>query len=151
MKKILALDLATHLGWAHNYDGKIKYGTEDFTNKPWDGCGMRFLKFRVFLEKQAPDIVVYENVMSHGAGGIHAQHLYGSWMGILQEHCELYDIPYDGYPVGTIKEFWTGKGNASKTQMIHEARKRGFNPKTDDEADALAVLHLCIDTLQVWD
>ena len=43
-------------------------------------------------------------------------------------------------PVGTIKRFATGKGNADKKAMIAAVRGRGFEPADDNEADALAVL-----------
>ena len=41
-------------------------------------------------------------------------------------------------PVGTIKKHATGKGNASKDDMIASVRLRGHNPADDNEADALA-------------
>ena len=43
-------------------------------------------------------------------------------------------------PVGTIKRFATGKGNADKTAMIAAIRARGFPPADDNEADAIALL-----------
>jgi Holliday junction resolvasome RuvABC endonuclease subunit len=48
--------------------------------------------------------------------------------------------------VGTIKKFMTGKGNATKEEMIAAAKLRGFDPKTDDEADALGILFLALKT-----
>ncbi len=49
-------------------------------------------------------------------------------------------IAYQGVPVGTIKRYATGKGNADKAAMIAAMRARGFAPADDNEADALALL-----------
>ena len=43
-------------------------------------------------------------------------------------------------PVGVIKRFATGKGNAGKDAVIAAMRARGFSPADDNEADALALL-----------
>ncbi|MCX8006193.1 MAG: hypothetical protein N2688_14785, partial [Burkholderiaceae bacterium] len=47
---------------------------------------------------------------------------------------------YEGVPVGTIKRFATGRGNADKAAMIAAVRARGFAPADDNEADAIALL-----------
>ena len=49
-------------------------------------------------------------------------------------------------PVGTIKRFATGKGNADKAAVIDAMRARGFAPRDDNEADALAILIWAIET-----
>lgn len=59
--------------------------------------------------------------------------------------CEGHGIPYQGVPVGTIKRFATGKGNAPKDAVIAAMRARGFAPADDNEADALALLLWAID------
>jgi len=61
-------------------------------------------------------------------------------MAVLTAWAEMRGVPYQGVPVGTIKKSATGKGNASKAMMIEAARKRGFFPKDDNEADAIAIL-----------
>lgn len=148
--RILAIDPATQLGWALKETGKKpKYGTESFHNNQFDGAGMRYLKFRNWLEiKLGPgDVVAYEAVEQHTS--TYAAHHYGGWVSQIQAVCEHYEIPYTGYPVGTIKKYWTGKGSAGKEAMIHEAQKRGYNPQDDNAADALAILHLAIEDLQL--
>jgi Holliday junction resolvasome RuvABC endonuclease subunit len=47
--------------------------------------------------------------------------------------------------VGTIKKHATGKGNASKEEMIAAARAKGFNPTDDNQADALMLLCFAIE------
>jgi Holliday junction resolvasome RuvABC endonuclease subunit len=58
----------------------------------------------------------------------------------------LRGVPYQGAPVGTIKKFLTGQGNANKQAMIDAARKLGFSPADDNEADAIAILLWAIKT-----
>jgi Holliday junction resolvasome RuvABC endonuclease subunit len=48
-------------------------------------------------------------------------------------------------PVGTIKRFITGKGNASKDQVIAAVQAHGHKPEDDNEADALALLYFAIE------
>ncbi len=51
-------------------------------------------------------------------------------------------MPHQEVPVGTIKRFATGDGNADKDAVIDAIRARGSTPADDNEADALAIL-LC--------
>ena len=148
---ILALDLATKCGWASLHKKKIQHGTVDFHNKQWDGAGMRFLRMRAFIVNigWTPDLVVYEAVERH-TGGTYSAHVYGGYLAELQSVCEELEIPYTGFGVTEIKKYWTGKGNADKTAMIECARKRGFNPKDDNAADALAILHMGMEEYS-WD
>lgn len=44
--------------------------------------------------------------------------------------------------VATVKKHWTGSGRAEKADMIRAARERGFEPKDDNAADALALMDL---------
>lgn len=144
---ILALDLGTTTGWAYRppyqVSGGILSGTWSLKPGKYDGAGMRGVKFMGYLDElhRASPLkqIVFEAVRRHI--GTDAAHVYGGLMGVLQTWGELNRVPYDGIAVGTVKKGWTGRGNASKQEMIDEARKRGFDPKTDDEADALAILH----------
>ena len=53
---------------------------------------------------------------------------------------EVGGLGYEGVPVGTIKRFATGRGNADKAAVIAAMQARGFRPADDNEADALALL-----------
>ncbi|MCC3262572.1 hypothetical protein LLE87_30850, partial [Paenibacillus polymyxa] len=46
--------------------------------------------------------------------------------------------------VKTIKKFWTGNGNADKETMTAQAKARGYRPESDNDADALAILHWAV-------
>jgi len=147
--RILAIDPATQLGWAYiNTESKLKatHGSESFHNNKWDGAGMRFHKFNLFLHQYPTvDLIVYEAVENHTS--TYAAHAYGGWIAVLQKFGEANEIKYTGVPVQTIKKFWTGKGSAKKDDMIHEARVRGYNPADDNAADALAILHYSMEHL----
>ena len=141
---LLALDLGTTTGFGlRGGDGAITSGTAEFRLDRWQSGGMRFLRFKNWLTEikhQAGgiDLVVYEQVRRHA--GVDASHAYGGWLAILTAWCDHHGIAYQGVPVGTIKRFIAGKGNADKTAVIAAIRARGFNPTDDNEADALAIL-----------
>ena len=144
MKIILALDLGTKTGWAMQTPSGIVSGSQSFKPQRFEGGGMRFLKFRKWLTEVKSTVaqiehVAFEEVRRHA--GVDAAHAYGGFMAHITAWCEHHELPYYGVPVGTIKSFWTGKGNANKESMIAEARKRGFDPQDDNEADAIALLH----------
>lgn len=140
---VLALDLGTRMGWAlSNGFGRISSGTNNFKPNRFDGGGMRYLLFERWLNlihTTSPiKIVCFEEVRRHV--GTDAAHIYGGFMGALTSWCEEREIPYQGIPVGTIKKFIAGKGNASKQDVIQAVKGRGFFPADDNEADAISLL-----------
>ncbi|QYX58553.1 hypothetical protein K1T73_07000 [Roseovarius sp. SCSIO 43702] len=147
---ILALDLGTTTGWAlHGHDGLITSGTVSFRPGRFDGGGMRYLRLTNWLSEidrlSGPiEAIWFEEVRRHA--GTDAAHVYGGLMATLTAWAELRGVPYEGVPVGTIKRFATGKGNANKDAMIAATRDRGFNPVDDNEADAIAILLWAIET-----
>jgi Holliday junction resolvasome RuvABC endonuclease subunit len=78
--------------------------------------------------------------------GTDAAHVHGGLLAILTAWAEQNRIPYSGAPVGTIKRFATGRGNAGKADVIAAMRARGFQPADDNEADALAILLWAVET-----
>ena len=141
---LLALDLGTTTGFGlRGGDGAITSGTAEFRLDRWQSGGMRFLRFKNWLTEikhQAGgiDLVVYEQVRRHA--GVDASHAYGGWLAILTAWCDHHGIAYQGVPVGTIKRFITGRGNADKGAVIAAIRARGYSPADDNEADAIAIL-----------
>lgn len=139
---ILALDLGTTTGWATGAAGILVSGVWDLKGSRYEGGGMRFLRFRGFLEavhiQSRISKIVYEEVRRHA--GTDAAHVYGGLQGVLTSWAEEKGIPYEAVPVGTIKKFWTGKGNANKEAMVAEAVRRGIEVSGHDEADAVALL-----------
>ena len=147
---ILALDLGTRTGWAARLaDGAVVSGTVSFRPSRFDGGGMRYLRFRNWLDElkrttRGLTAVYFEEVRRHA--GTDAAHIFGGFLAHLTAWCELGRLPYQGVPVGTIKRHVTGKGNAGKDAVIAAVRSRGFAPADDNEADALAILLWAIET-----
>lgn len=149
MGSLLALDLGSTLGWAVRLaDGTVTSGTATFRPGRFEGGGMGWLRFRRWLDSMAASAgplgsIVFEEVRRHA--GTTAAHVYGGFLAHLTAWCEGAGVPYQGVPVGTIKRFATGKGNAGKDAVIAAMRARGFAPADDNEADALALLLWAID------
>ena len=141
---VLALDLGTATGWAlRTRDDRITSGTITFRSGRFEGGGMRYLRFGAWLRELAsiagaPDRIVFEEVRRHLSTD--SAHVYGGLLATLTAWAELKAIPYEGVPVGTIKRYATGKGNADKAAVIAAMQARGFHPADDNEADALALL-----------
>lgn len=139
----LALDLGTNTGWATCRDGVTVSGTASFKVGRYEGGGMRYLRFQRWLDEMRGgglDSLWFEEVRRHA--GTDAAHVYGGLLATLTAWAEHHGIPYSGVPVGSIKKHATGKGNANKEAMIAAAVARGFTPVDDNEADALALLHM---------
>ena len=145
---LLALDLGTMTGWAlRNQHGRIVSGTAHFRPGRFEGGGMRYLRFERWLNETNNvagrlDSVYFEEVRRHL--GVDAAHAYGGFLAQLTAWCENKGIPYEGVPVGTIKHFITGKGNANKEKVVAAVKALGHSPEDDNEADALALLHWAI-------
>ncbi len=142
---LLCLDLGTATGWALIGErGSIASGTARFQPRRFEGGGMRYLRFKRWLTETKNvagriDAIYFEEVRRHA--GVDAAHAYGGFLAHLTAWCEHHAIPYEGVPVGTIKRFITGKGNADKKTVIAAITARGHTPEDDNEADALAILY----------
>jgi hypothetical protein len=142
---ILTLDLGTQMGWAMKSQSQILSGTQSFKDTRFTGGGMRFYLFQKWLmsihSTGSISEVWYEEVARHGINNQTAvAHTYGGFLATLQIFCEDNKIPYQGVPISTIKKHITGKGNANKQMVIDAIKLKGFDPKDDNEADALAIL-----------
>jgi crossover junction endodeoxyribonuclease RuvC len=144
MTTLLSLDLGTTTGWALAKDKEIRSGTMCFKPNHFDSGDCKFTRFKrwlVNLKASYGDIdqIVYEAVRRHN--GTIAGQTYGGFMATLQTFGDDHHIPYEGVPVATIKKFTTGDGRASKLDMINAMERKGYRPKDDNEADALALLY----------
>ena len=145
--------MGSKTGWASRCGGQVNSGTKDFSLTRFEGRGMQFLKFRKFLLQLAeivqPDIIVLEEVRRHL--GVDAAHAYGGYLAHVSSYCEEQEppIPHTGVPVGTIKKHATGKGNASKEQMIEAAGLLYPDQviEDDNQADALCILNYAIENI----
>ncbi|WP_238925112.1 hypothetical protein [Achromobacter insuavis] len=144
---ILALDLGTKLGWALQRRGRpITHGTESFAPRKSWSPGQRWQRFRTFLHEVVAHnnvhVIAYEDVKRHA--GTDAAHAYGAFLALTELVADSHRVRLVPVGVGTIKKHWTGKGNADKAAMEAQARARGFRPESDNDADALAILHWAV-------
>lgn len=147
--KILALDLATNTGFARNYGPKPRTGSVSFerpkvTKKQQKvPVGFVFSAFDDWLSKQeVPDLLVIEE--PHLRGGNATRLCVGLW---AVASCGAFNGGAEVMSVRTrdLKISFTGIGNASKEDMIAMAKRRGYDPKDDDEADACLLLEYAIE------
>jgi hypothetical protein len=153
LKVTLALDLGTNTGFAVlRADGRIESGEERFNPKAGEGPGGRFVRFRRWLldVKQAnPELarVVYEDVAFIGKpGAAYAVQIYGGFLAIVLMFIEHHQLEAEGFAVGRIKKQFAGSGKAQKKDVIETCKRLGFNPGGDNEADAIALLHVATGT-----
>lgn len=133
-ENILALDIATNTGFAnHEISGSINLGKGITLN--------RYYNLYWFLQDLhwAYD---FDTIAVERVAGQHKNALIV--MAMLRGVVELFtfnkDIKIVTYSAGTIKKFYTGKGNANKDAMMDEFKKRtGKDPINDNEADAHAI------------
>jgi crossover junction endodeoxyribonuclease RuvC len=142
-KVILALDLGTKCGFAVSAArGVVVSGTWNLADAKDKEA--RFLRFREYLDRTHKNYglthIGFELVAAHK--GTQAGHIYGGFKAVMFNWCadNVLGKPV-GVPVGTLKKYWCGKGNADKTAMIARAREAGYEPADDNEADAIALLH----------
>jgi Holliday junction resolvasome RuvABC endonuclease subunit len=146
--KLLALDPATRTGWAHS-DGP--HGIWDLAVKRDESAGMRLVRFRGKLNEirrdLGVDLVVFE-AARHAAAGMQGTLVcQAELQGVLKTWCEDNGVEYRGFSPSEIKKHATGKGNASKSDVLKAARTEAAQQRWGwvswhDEADALWALDL---------
>ncbi len=146
--KILAIDPASILGWAIS---NTEYGIWDLKTRKDESMGMKLIRLKSKLNEihslEKIDIVVYER-----PGGFHTNSIIhqSKLIAVIETWCEENRIEYRAYSSTEIKKFATGKGNANKEKMIEYAKsKLGYLGNDDNEADALWLLNLCKDSLNI--
>ncbi|HJR01796.1 MAG TPA: hypothetical protein VKA83_09200 [Methylomirabilota bacterium] len=150
---ILALDPATSTGWAiarPTFPGSVEYrmlesGVQTFALSRGDSPGMRYLRFRRWLEDVTPGdctLIVYEQNFRRGGA---ATEVAANLAGRIQELCAIRAIEHTSVNVTTLK-IWTcgSKKAASKEAMKAAVCNRWKVVESDDEADAVALLHYAI-------
>jgi hypothetical protein len=150
---ILALDPALSTGWAigrQTFPGSMEYklmesGVQTFDLRRGDSPGMRYLRFRRWLEDVTPSdcsLIVYEQNFRRGGA---ATEVAAGLSTRIQELCAIRGIEHSAVNVMTLKSWTCGsKKKASKTAMLAAVCNRWKVVDSDDEADAIALLHYAI-------
>ena len=148
---ILALDLGTHTGWAQCRDGQPSSGTwllateKELREQRKAGlarcCDCRFDRLRQHILIQFPvDIIAFEDVQF-----LSSQAQSQLWAG-FRTVVTLFHRPARllAVPVGRLKKFATGNGNAKKEDMGAAWRNThgllSTEGRDDNEIDALHLL-----------
>jgi Holliday junction resolvasome RuvABC endonuclease subunit len=136
---ILALDIATKTGWKT----KTTSGTWDLKPNRGESEGMRVVRFKSKVKElvgiEGITLIAYER-----PAGMHKASIMvaSEMVGVLKDLCIEMNINLACYSAQQIKKFATGKGNAGKPEMIEAAKKLGYSPADDNEADAIHLYHL---------
>lgn len=155
MTKILALDLATKVGWAHS-DGQS--GMQDFSPKRGDSPGMRFLMFRAWLRRiheLAPsDLIVYEQPGKFRSAA--ANHILHGFITEVETFQTEVGVQLTSHPPSPVKKLFlpktSVKGRNKQRMMIQvENRWPHVRLESDDHADAIALLWYTMMELRITD
>jgi len=146
MYDILALDLATQLGWAHSSG---ESGTVSFHLTRGDSPGIRFLKFRKWLietlERLPSGLLVYEQAGSHRSNA--ATHVAHGLISQAEVVASEFEIEITSKSPSEIKKFMLPKIPAkqrTKIRMIQAAENAWpfVDILDDNQADALCLLEV---------
>jgi hypothetical protein len=139
---ILALDLATHCGYAFESSAARESGVAGFSPRKNERYGMRFVRFTVWLyrwKERNLDLVIYEKPIPFHSGQAASQLAFG-FSSRVEEFCARYDIRCECVQPNVLKKFATGNGRAEKANMIRFAQALKPGVEDDNEADALWLL-----------
>ena len=137
--KILALDIATNLGYAdENMSGA--YDLQKGPMKEKNRYYNLYWFIRELLIAGDYDIISIERTAGRHA---HSMNIQSRLRGVVELLARIYDCEIIDYSAMTIKKFYAGHGHANKPQMVEEfIRRKGYEPVDDNEADAHALYEL---------
>lgn len=138
-ENLLALDIATNMGWrTHDGGGTVKFTAKNRLEELyWFLCDM---EWAYDLE-----VIAVERI-----AGQHKNSLIvmAKMRGVVELFARRHGIQVWEYSPGTIKKSYTGTGRATKEHMVCEFRGRmNRNPIDDNEADAHAIFCLAEEEL----
>lgn len=139
--KIIALDLGANMALAHNGMGVPIAETRTFkgTRAHRAHATVMWLQKR-FLEISDEcdiDLVVYERPFTRGMDATRS--LWGV-AGLVEATATFRGWPVTDATPGDIKKWATGKGDASKDDMLAAAQRLGYVGGNEHEADAYCLL-----------
>ena len=144
---VIGFDPATSFGWAHlqvigDVVERVDSGVWDLSIGKHVNRAARLIKCEMnvarLLDHVVPKAVAYEAVARHS--GVDAAHLWGAWYKIMIVECERREMACQGYYPTELKKMITGRGDASKQDIMDALAERfDVDVESDDEADAMAV------------
>lgn len=140
---ILALDLATHCGWAVN----PPHEEPDFGTEVLPSTGKNVGRFiaaydvwlRQMLEIQKPVLVIYEQPSLFAKSTPDTVIKLNGLATHTEFICHKQGLKCLSANPSQLKKFFTGSGKAKKDDMVAAARRRGWRVGDDNQADACAV------------
>ena len=84
------------------------------------------------------DVVVFEDTRFNY---LSSQKILHGQLAILKLICHPLKTKIETVTPKQVKKSFCGNGNATKEDMIEEAKKRGHKPKNDHEADAIGIYY----------
>jgi crossover junction endodeoxyribonuclease RuvC len=139
---VLALDPSTLTGYASRvkgFEGQIYF--QSGVHKVQGEGALRFTSFRTWLRGMAHGVDHVYTEVPHMRGRAATFFLVGLYNSI-QEICQSRKIQFHTIHTGTLKKLATGRGDASKSDMMDRARQLypDVNVLDDNHADALCLL-----------
>lgn len=157
---LLCLDLATLSGWAyadpdvldqwpllrlgqkHPCPDRVKYGTVKFAERNHGKLGHEYETWlRGMIVMTEPHQIIFEAPLPKDRQNANVVPIAWGMKMITETTAYRARMKALTVDVGTVKLSFTGFGHSLKPAMIAKARQMGFNPKDDNDADALAVMH----------
>ena len=144
---ILALDLATRVGWARWHKRVTSFGSKQLPSAG-ELVG-RYLDyfdrwFLVQLAEVMPAMVIFDPPWVGPKTGQDAARCLIGLASVVEMRCYQQEIACREAHNQTVLKHWTGQGGGKrkdkKARTIAACNARGFHPRNDDEADALAIL-----------
>lgn len=158
-RRLLGLDLASNCGATFCdiipgqpvKSAQLIGGQWDLSVGNHDTNSLRYVRLKQFLAITAPDLVFYEEVKFVGAmppgmaktslTALVARAVSGAQVvhglsAVLTTWCEERDIPCEAVPIGTLKKYATGKGNANKEDIIRACNEKFGTDFTPEEYES---------------
>lgn len=143
---IIALDLGSVTGFAVKSQHGLSHGTLNFKKKgKFADSGYKALYdfLGTFLEgphlHRDLEIIVEK---PHAGRFIAPVRILFGLLAIVHLFADLFQVKLTEYSPKEIKKFWTGKGNASKEEMVVETQKKFPSVTDHNQSDAISLMYL---------
>lgn len=141
---ILALDLASTIGWACGSPdllGEALHGSHALP--PQVNDGRQYAAFADWLADkitryQPTDLIIEAPFLGQS---LRAARKLLALTGIAELIAWRRDLRFNEYAAPSVRKTFCGSGKAKKPDVIAACQRRGFEPRDDNAADAIALLH----------